>query len=127
MQSFTNFTQDSQEAHASLIESGPVKTTSPGTSATQAPKEVGWRKWAYALKQILPIYLATHLAFLLLTYLATLFAFSPKNFSRYSLPLATLLQSWDRWDSNHFVEIATKGYDVAYRTAFFPLFPLLER
>jgi hypothetical protein len=65
-------------------------------------------------------------AFLLLTYLSTLFAFTPKNFSLYALPLSTLVQSWDRWDSNHFVEIATKGYDVAYRTAFFPLFPMLE-
>src|SRR5947209_17034939 len=82
--------------------------------------------WLSALKEILPVYIAVHLAFLLLTYLATLFAFTPKNFSLYSLPLSTLVQSWDRWDSNHFVEIATKGYDVAYRTAFFPLFPMLE-
>jgi Gpi18-like mannosyltransferase len=70
--------------------------------------------------------MAIHIAFLLLTYLATLFDFTPKNFSHYSLSLTTLVQSWDRWDSNHFVEIATRGYDVAYRTAFFPLFPLLE-
>src|SRR5712692_8932296 len=82
--------------------------------------------WLNALKNALPIYLATHIAFLLLTYLATLFAFTPKNFSLYSLPLSTLVQSWDRWDSNQFVEIATKGYDVAYRTAFFPLYPMLE-
>jgi hypothetical protein len=83
--------------------------------------------WLSALKNILPIYIATHVALLILTYLATLFAFIPKNFSLYSLPLSTLLASWDRWDSNHFVDIATKGYDIAYRTAFFPLFPLLER
>ena len=83
--------------------------------------------WLSALTDILPVYIATHIAFLLLTYLATLFAFTPKNFSLYSLPLSTLVQSWNRWDSNHFVEIATKGYDVPYRTAFFPLFPLLER
>jgi Gpi18-like mannosyltransferase len=82
--------------------------------------------WLSALKSILPIYIATHVAFLILTYLATLFAFIPKNFSLYSLSLSTLVESWDRWDSNHFVEIATKGYDVAYRTAFFPLYPMLE-
>src|SRR6266700_2430185 len=83
--------------------------------------------WLSALKEILPIYIAVHLVFLVLTYLATLFAFTPKNFSLYSLPLSTLIKSWDRWDSGHFVEIATKGYDAPYRTAFFPLFPLLER
>ncbi len=83
--------------------------------------------WLSALKDILPVYIAVHLAFLVLTYLATLFTFTPKNFSLYSLPLSTLIKSWDRWDSGHFVEIATKGYDAPYRTAFFPLFPLLER
>src|SRR6266568_4755051 len=83
--------------------------------------------WLSALKDILPVYIAIHLAFLVLTYLATLFTFTPKNFSLYSLPLSTLIKSWDRWDSGHFVEIATKGYDAPYRTAFFPLFPLLER
>ena len=83
--------------------------------------------WLSALKEILPVYIAVHLAFLVLTYLATLFTFTPKNFSLYSLPLSTLIKSWDRWDSGHFVEIATKGYDAPYRTAFFPLFPLLER
>lgn len=83
--------------------------------------------WLSALKDVLPVYIAAHLVFLVLTYLATLFAFTPKNFSLYSLPLSTLVKSWDRWDSGLFVEIATKGYDVPYRTAFFPLFPLLER
>jgi hypothetical protein len=83
--------------------------------------------WLSALKEILPVYIAVHLTFLVLTYLATLFTFTPKNFSLYSLPLSTLIKSWDRWDSGHFVEIATKGYDAPYRTAFFPLFPLLER
>jgi hypothetical protein len=83
--------------------------------------------WLSALKKVLPIYIATHIAFLLLTYLANLFAFTPKNFSTYALPLSKFVQSWYRWDTNHFIEIATKGYDVSYRTAFFPLFPLLER
>src|SRR6266699_47347 len=74
--------------------------------------------WLSALKDILPVYIAVHLAFLVLTYLATLFTFTPKNFSLYSLPLSTLIKSWDRWDSGHFVEIATKGYDAPYWPAF---------
>jgi len=83
--------------------------------------------WLEAFKQSAPIYIALHVVFLLLTYCATLFMFTPKNFSHYALPLSTLAQSWNRWDTYHFVEIASKGYDTTYRTAFFPLFPLLER
>jgi Gpi18-like mannosyltransferase len=103
-------------------------STNDAPSSSEAPQKAltmhsTWRK---AFQHVLPVYIATHVAFLLLTYLATLFNFVPKNFSVYTLPLSTLVQSWERWDSYHFVEIATKGYDVAYRTAFFPLFPLLE-
>ena len=36
------------------------------------------------------------------------------------------MNAWNRWDSGHFTYIAIHGYDAAWRTAFFPLFPLLE-
>ncbi len=81
--------------------------------------------WWEALKQVAPIYIATHIAFLALTYLAVLF--SLKNFSSNALPLKTLLISWNHWDTSQFTHIATNGYDALYRMAFFPLFPLLER
>lgn len=81
--------------------------------------------WWETLKQVTPIYIATHIAFLALTYLATLFSLG--NFSARALPLRTLLNSWYRWDSGQFTHIATNGYDALYRMAFFPLFPLLER
>ena len=35
--------------------------------------KAAWLKWYDALKNILPIYIAVHLAFFLLTYLSTLF------------------------------------------------------
>src|SRR2546421_93303 len=53
---------------------------------TPAPRPT----WLSAFKHVLPIYIATHVAFLLVTYMATLFAFVPKNFSVYALPLSTL-------------------------------------
>ena len=81
-------------------------------------------KWIDACKRVFPIYLATHIAFVLLTYLATLF--SLKNFSQDQLGLQTLLAAWNRWDTSQFTTIATQGYDAPWRTAFFPLFPLLE-
>ncbi|HZU66731.1 MAG TPA: glycosyltransferase family 39 protein [Ktedonobacteraceae bacterium] len=80
--------------------------------------------WWEALKQIAPIYIATHIVFLALTYLAALFSLA--NFSSNSLPLKTLLVSWNRWDTSQFTHIAIYGYDASYRMVFFPLFPLLE-
>ena len=84
----------------------------------------GWRGWLAALQSVFPIYLATHLALLMLTYVAALFSIG--NFSAKSLPLSTLWLSWYRWDSGHFTDIATRGYTAAWRTAFFPSFPWLE-
>src|SRR5260370_12345791 len=79
--------------------------------------------WYAVLKRVLPVYIAVHLAFLILTYLATLFILP--NYSPRSLGLYTLVHSWFRWDSGHFVLIATQGYTPWWETAFFPLYPLL--
>ncbi len=84
----------------------------------------GWRGWLEGLRCVFPVYLATHLVLLLLTYVAALFSLG--NFSTKSLPLSTLGLSWYRWDSGHFTDIATHGYIAAWRTAFFPSYPLLE-
>jgi Dolichyl-phosphate-mannose-protein mannosyltransferase len=108
----------------SIADSDHVEVISP-IQTRQALRPFSWLKWSNACKQVLPIYLAIHLAFLILTYLATLF--SIPNFSSKALPLSSLWHSWFRWDSGHFTHIATYGYDAAWRTAFFPLFPLLER
>lgn len=91
----------------------------------QKTSRSAWSNWFNAFKQILPIYLSLHLAFLILTYLSALFVIG--NFSLRTLRISTLWLAWYRWDSGHFTAIANHGYDVAWRTAFFPLFPLLER
>ena len=103
----------------------PTNALSPeDTTSPTAKVAASWRQWLAALRQVFPIYVATHLVFLVLTYCAALFTL--RNFSSTTLPLASLLNSWYRWDSGHFTAIATNGYDVAWRTAFFPSFPLLE-
>jgi hypothetical protein len=84
----------------------------------------GWKPWAGALKAVLPAYLLSHLVFAIITYLAPLFKLA--NFSPQVLPLSTLLHSWYRWDAGHYTFIASNGYQDWWRTAFFPLFPLLE-
>ncbi|MBO0793291.1 MAG: glycosyltransferase family 39 protein, partial [Ktedonobacteraceae bacterium] len=81
-------------------------------------------EWCNAFKQVWPIYLATHGACVLLSYLVVLF--QVKNFSHDQLPFSVLWSAWYRWDSGQFVSIATRGYDSPWRTAFFPLYPLLE-
>jgi Dolichyl-phosphate-mannose-protein mannosyltransferase len=95
-----------------------------GTDRENQARPVGWVE---ALKQVLPIYLATHIAFLALTYLASLFSLG--NFSGNALHLRTLWESWNRWDTGWYTRIATQGYDHALSGTwgFFPLFPLLER
>lgn len=95
------------------------KTESGETTSALAPT------WLTAFKHILPIYIATHLAFLVISALAPLFII--KDFKREGPPLSVLWDSWNRWDTGHFTFIATHGYDQPMRTAFFPLYPLLMR
>src|SRR2546421_11824304 len=82
-------------------------------------------KWFNAFKNVLPIYISIHLAFFVITCLAVLFIIP--DFSWKALPIDTLWQSWNRWDSLHYTYLATHGYTDWWRTVFFPLFPLLER
>lgn len=74
--------------------------------------------WYRALRQVLPVYIASHFAFVLLTYFAVLFRLN--DFSGNRLSTSILLRSWWRWDSGHFATIATTGYNGAWRTAFSP-------
>lgn len=84
-----------------------------------------WIGWFDALKQVFPVYLGTHLAFFVISCLAVLFTI--KDFSGQVLPLNTIWQAWDHFDTTLFVTIARYGYTNISRTALFPLYPLLER
>lgn len=84
-----------------------------------------WMRWYMALKHVFPIYLATHLAFFVITCLSVLFIL--KDFSWQALPTSTLWNSWNHWDTGLYTTIAKYGYTDMNRTAFFPLYPLLER
>ncbi len=84
-----------------------------------------WVKWYEALKGILPVYIAVHLAFFVTSFLSVLFVL--KDFSPQSMDLYTLWQSWHHWDTGNFLVVAVHGYVVPHQTAFFPLYPLLER
>jgi Gpi18-like mannosyltransferase len=102
-----------------------------GAEDLQAPEPAFGQKWFSALKQIWPVYLAAHLAALLIDGLAVLFTYAkPYPNPRASTPpLSTLWNAWDIWphDTPHFIEIALHGYDKFWLAAFFPLYPLLIR
>ncbi|MFL5703009.1 MAG: mannosyltransferase family protein, partial [Ktedonobacteraceae bacterium] len=97
----------------------------PMVNEEHSRAESFWRQWYDALKQVFPIYLATHLAFFVITCLSVLFTL--KDFSWQALPPYTLWHSWDLWDSTIFTTIAKYGYTNFSQMAFFPLYPLLER
>jgi Gpi18-like mannosyltransferase len=145
MRSRGDFSEDTQKQQDSrtvasdatlLLEQGTVVVADPHPGALESDAlsqrvedrpgmfAGGWHGWLAALRCVFPIYLATHLALLMLTYVAALFSIG--NFSTKSLPLSTLGFSWYRWDSGHFTDIAIRGYTAAWHTAFFPSFPLLE-
>jgi hypothetical protein len=65
------------------------------------------------------VWLATRVAFIVLTYYigAMIVGGSPSA--------NTLLHSWQEFDSNWYVQIAELGYDGIQPTAFFPLYPML--
>lgn len=86
---------------------------------------VSWQKWYAAFKNILPVYIALHLALFAISCLA--FLFITKDFSGQTWPVATLWKQWRHWDSNFYLEIATQGYKTLQHMAFFPLYPLLIR
>jgi Gpi18-like mannosyltransferase len=103
----------------------PVVSTSPSKPDKRSLVQDAWMQWYGALKGSFPVYFAIHLAFFVISCLSVLFTLG--DFSRQAMPIYTLWQSWHRWDTGHYLSIAQRGYDVPYRTAFFPLYPLLER
>lgn len=102
------------------------------SSASETPsntshflKKAYWTKWYAAFKQILPLYVAIHVAFVVTSVLAFLFVLP--NYSWQFKKVYTPWQLWGRWDTEHFNLIATQGYNAPKETAFFPLYSLLER
>jgi Mannosyltransferase (PIG-V) len=93
--------------------------------STSLLPETSLKGWYIAFKNILPTYFIIHLVFFIITCLSVLF--SIKDFSSQHLNISTLWQSWLHWDTYNFIAVAVNGYSVSWLTAFFPLFPLLER
>jgi hypothetical protein len=107
-----------------ITEASQPSAGEPATNLSGARLVNPWQPWVRAARQALSPFLVSHIIFLALTYLAILFKLG--NFSLNRLSPLTFIHSWERWDTTHYLTIATQGYDVWWRTAFFPLYPLLE-
>ncbi len=83
------------------------------------------QKWSRATLSILPIYVALHIGFFLTTCLS--FLFTHGDFDGFWVKFHELANAWHRWDTGHYMSIAQHGYTDAFRSAFFPLYPLLIR
>jgi hypothetical protein len=120
----------SQSIHEDIVQRNDIareedaREQSPRTPFSQAFKGI-LLNWYEALKQIFSTYLAVHLAILVTTVFSMLFVLP--DFSNKSLHFYTLWRAWQRYDANWFAGIASHGYKDATSTAFFPLYPLLER
>ncbi|GHO73616.1 hypothetical protein KSD_13870 [Ktedonobacter sp. SOSP1-85] len=104
--------------HAEIAEKREVVKKEEASS-----KEQGWRKWGKATLAVLPLYLGIHVAFFIVSCLAILFQVN--DFAWSNMPLATLWREWRHWDTGHFIYLAQNGYTESWRTAFFPLQPML--
>ena len=86
-------------------------------------RAIEWTPWIESIKVVV----TTRLVFFVLAYAGSwLFATSTTG-----PPTDSFLETWTRWDAVHFQHIADFGYrgprSDTHATAFFPLFPLLER
>src|SRR5437667_12368369 len=70
-----------------------------------------WQPWYAAFKQAFPVYLAIHVAFLMISAVSALFT-SPSNphDPPHSLPISELWDAWKNWDVLHYMHIAAYGY-----------------
>src|SRR5215472_13764852 len=115
------------------VDNPPSITNDDNNEQKSATKTIetqsGWRAvidpWWKATQAILPIFIATRLLFVLLTYFGVVL-FTVQNYSPQILSSHTILFSWYRWDAARFGTIAIEGYKNYYNSAFFPFFPLLE-
>src|SRR5581483_4490483 len=78
------------------------------------------------VSDILWLFLGTRLLLVAGTYFSyILFPVPPHLYPNTAVDVAGLLNSWNHWDAQRYVDIAQYGYQSVYDTPFFPLLPLL--
>ncbi len=95
--------------------------------ACSPPYNIHWRS---VVGQATLLWLATRIAYVVLTYIAVMFntqGFDPVQMGLGgNYPPSYMVRSWSQWDTDWYLTIAAEGYEAdPNRTAFFPLYPLL--
>jgi hypothetical protein len=76
------------------------------------------------MREVLALFVASRVAFLLVNYVGYVLILAPK-YSTGSVGVVGLLHAWEQWDARWYLGIAMQGYTSSASTAFFPLYPLL--
>jgi hypothetical protein len=92
----------------------------PASAAPQRP-DLPWRSIAL---QAGGMWLASRIAYVLLTYFGLLISQGGRTRSAY-MPPSALLAAWSQWDANWYISIGLNGYPTREPTGFFPLYPVL--
>jgi hypothetical protein len=100
----------------------PADLSHAGAGETAA--EVRDRPWRSIFKQAFVLWLATRAIFVLVTYFAQLVTVARPGAPGVPLPLGSF-GAWQQYDAVWYLLIASSGYAVLPRAAFFPLYPLL--
>lgn len=79
--------------------------------------------WFQALRQVFPLFVIMRVVVLVGTCLSMLYMSA--DYSSDGKPPGVIWEAWNRLDTTAFNAIATNGYTDLYRSAFFPLQPLL--
>ncbi len=115
-----------RQAAEQVVPAPPSRARSPGgwlQDRTRAARRAVALPW---VQDVLALFVASRVAFVLVTYVGYVLIQAPK-YSDPSVGVAQLLTSWDQWDAQRYLTIATSGYTNATDTAFFPLYPLIVR
>lgn len=107
--------EEEQEATLKIIALRPQNRALPGWRSFL----IEWRRAALA---VLPTFLTTRLALVLLTYFAGVIFNTTSNIS-FPLTFNTVVYSWYHWEATRYLTIATQGYLSKGYLAYFPLYP----
>jgi len=115
---------DKSSLHIEEVASQDQKSPSQIATAIPLPPPLSsWQHWYRAFTHVLPVYIAVHLAFIIIAVFSQLFIL--RDLSAKVLPLHTLWEVWYRFDAKGYIGIAMQGYNTLSKSAIFPLYPLL--
>lgn len=121
------------QAALEALEAPEVRATISASSVTLAapaiptvvPRPV--LPWRAIVLQAATLWLATRIAFIVLTYFAVILTSRTPATGAVAVSPHDMLDAWKRWDTIWYINIAQLGYWKLQSLAYFPLYPVLIR